>query len=257
MNRLLEIGFAPSGHWVLEGGKLSYELARHSSQKNILYAFICDGQVKYVGKTTQTLAARMAGYKTPSKSQTTNINNHMRIKQMLADGVTVEIFALPDSGLHHYGQFHLNLAAALEDDIIRVIDPEWNGGMAEVISSESATLATDPEVATAHANEPKVRSFGIFSFILQPTYYRRGFFNVGVSSEQFLGGDGETVELFLGESANPVLGYINRRANLNETPRVMGGTVLRDWFQSNADVSAVVSVEVLSPTTLRLRTDSR
>jgi hypothetical protein len=70
----------------------------------------------------------MSGYKTPTKTQTTNINNHRRIKDFLSLGVAVEILALPDSGLLHYGQFHLNLAAALEDAIIRVIDPEWNGG---------------------------------------------------------------------------------------------------------------------------------
>jgi hypothetical protein len=74
MNRLLEIGVQPAGHWLLEGNQLTYELARHSAQKNILYAFVCDGEVKYVGKTTRALATRMAGYKRPGKTQTTNIN---------------------------------------------------------------------------------------------------------------------------------------------------------------------------------------
>ena len=61
MNRLLEIGFEPAGHWLLEGSSLRYELIRHSSQANILYAFICDGEVMYVGKTV-----RMANYRGPS-----------------------------------------------------------------------------------------------------------------------------------------------------------------------------------------------
>jgi len=93
MNRLLEIGFQPAGHWLLEGNQLTFELARHSAQENILYAFVCDGEVKYVGKTTRTLATRMAGYKRPGKTQTTNINNHRRIREFLAGGVAVEIFA--------------------------------------------------------------------------------------------------------------------------------------------------------------------
>lgn len=253
MNRLLEIGFEPAGHWILENGKLGYELIRHSSQKNILYAFICDGQVKYVGKTTRALAARMAGYKTPGRTQTTNINNHQRIKQLLAEGVAVEIFALPDSGLLHYGQFHLNLAAALEDDIIRVIDPEWNGGMSE--GAVGVTMHPNTELETEQERELETEhpSIGTFSFVLQPTYYRTGFFNVGVSSQKFLGADGETIELFLGKSATPVLGTINRRANTNGTPRIMGGTALRDWFNSTASVSATISVEVLSPTAIRLQ----
>ena len=76
MNRLLDIGFEPAGHWLLQEEKLSFALTRHSTQTNILYAFVCDGIVMYFGKTVQSLSKRMAGYRTPGKTQTTNINNH-------------------------------------------------------------------------------------------------------------------------------------------------------------------------------------
>lgn len=248
MNRLLEIGFQPAGHWLLEGNQLTFELARHSAQKNILYAFVCDGEVKYVGKTTRTLATRMAGYKRPGKTQTTNINNHRRIRKFLAGGVTVEIFALPDNGLLHYGRFHLNLAAALEDDIIRTINPEWNGGRTEPVS--------EPPEPTAPEDSPMPPAVGSFAFTLHATDFRSGFFNVGVSSQGYLGADGETVELLLGGESRPVLGTINRRANINATPRVMGGTALRDWFQANASVGDSIGVEVSSPTSVRLTRSS-
>ena len=90
----------------------------------------------------------------------------------------LKILALPDNGLLHYGKFHLNPAAALEDAIIREIDPEWNGGTAESEVGLPELTATELEAST-----PIV---GTFSFTLQPTYYRTGFFNVGVSSEKFL-----------------------------------------------------------------------
>jgi len=253
MNRLLEIGFEPAGHWILENDKLKCELIRHSSQKNILYAFVCDGQVKYVGKTVRPLAARMAGYKMPGKTQTTNINNNQRIRGLLTEGVAVEILALPDNGLLHYGQFHINLAAALEDDIIRVIGPEWNGGISEGAINIPTPSPAESEAEHEPGLEPVIPSVGTFSFVLQPTYYRMGFFNVGVSSQKFLGADGETIELFLGGSVQPILGSINRRANTNGTPRIMGGTGLRNWFNLNSSVSANISVEVLSPTAIRLR----
>jgi hypothetical protein len=245
MNRLLEVGFVPAGHWVMENDKLKYELIRHSTQKNILYAFVCDGQVKYVGKTICALGIRMSGYKTPGKTQTTNINNHRRIKDLLSLGVAVEILALPDNGLLHYGQFHLNLAAALEDAIIKVIDPEWNGGAGE----DDANL---PELPITETTVPTVASF---SFTLQPTYYRTGFFNVAIEFQKFLGADGETIELFLGNGEQPILGSINRRANKNGTPRIMCGVGLRDWFNSNASVMDSILVEVLSPTAIRLRAE--
>src|SRR5690349_13211452 len=142
MNRLLEIGFEPAGHWLLDDGKLKFELSRHSTQTNILYAFVCDGDVMYVGKTICMLATRMSGYKTPGKTQTTNINNNQRILEVLARGAAVEILALPDHGLLHYGKFHLNLAAALEDDIIRKLDPVWNGGKTE--KTPDAIVGNEP-----------------------------------------------------------------------------------------------------------------
>ena len=246
MNRLLEIGFEHAGHWLLEGNKLKFELTRHSTQTNILYAFVCDGEVKYVGKTTRTLTMRMSGYKNPGRTQTTNINNHRQIHELLSRDVAIQILALPDNGLLHYGQFHLNLAAALEDDIIKRIDPEWNGGKAE--EAPTPTLAT---------SEPDTEFPPVFTktfvFTLQPTYYRTGFFNVGVTDQNHLGADGETIELFLGDDLKPALGTINRRANTNGTPRIMGGKDLRDWFKARAQVKDTIAVEVLSPTSIRLR----
>lgn len=246
MNRLLAIGFEPAGHWLLEREKLRCELTRHAAQRNILYAFVCDGEVKYVGKTRGSLSSRMSAYRTPGKgkSNSTNVGNHARIRELLAEGVAVEIFALPDNGLLHYGPFHLNLAAALEDDIIRLLNPEWNGGAKE--------SPPEPVPAVAEMEEGAPPALGSFEFTLHPTYHQRGFFNVGVAAAGYLGADGETIELFLGRRPLPVLGLINRRANTNGTPRVLGGTELRDWFQANASTMGLITIDVMSPTSIRL-----
>lgn len=251
MNRLLEIGFQPAGHWLLDHDEVVFILTRHSTQKNILYAFVCDGQVKYVGKTIQPLAKRMAGYKNPGIGQSTNIRNNKKIRDLLIGGGAVEILALPDNGLMHYGQFHLNMAAALEDDIIKVIAPEWNGGVSEQV--DAIVTPVQSEVSVVDIPNPVAKTF---TFVLQPTYYRTGFFNVGVTAEKFIGTDGETIEIYLGGADIPVLGSINRRANSNSAPRVMGGVGLRDWFTNIAVVGATIDVEVLSPNAVRLRPDA-
>lgn len=120
MNRLLEIGFLQASHWKLNGDRLEFDLSRLATQKNILYAFIADGEVKYIGKTVSPLAVRMSGYRSPGRTQTTNIRNNGNIRDVLARGGAVDIYALPDNRLLHYGQFHVNLAAGLEDDLIRL-----------------------------------------------------------------------------------------------------------------------------------------
>ena len=88
--------------------------------------------------------------------------------------------------------------------------------------------------------------------MLQPTYFRTGFFNVDVSNQKLLGADSEIIELYLGNDPKPLLGTINRHANPNGTPRVMGGTPLRDWFNFNATIKQIILVQVLSPTSIRV-----
>jgi len=88
--------------------------------------------------------------------------------------------------------------------------------------------------------------------VLHPTYYRRGFFNVRVSHASLLGGDGETIELHVADRPIPILGMINRTANANETPRIMGGTELRDWLHSAADEGDTILVKVISPNAVEL-----
>ncbi|MCA9060718.1 MAG: GIY-YIG nuclease family protein [Planctomycetaceae bacterium] len=238
MHRLLEIGFQPAGHWVLAEDGIEVQLIRHAKQSNVLYAFICDGDVKYVGKTTRLLSNRLYGYRKPGSTQTTNQRNHRLIREQLAAGVAVDILVLPDNGLLHYGQFHLNLAAGLEDSIIATIQPEWNG------------TPTRPPVEFTEV-APPVAEFGL---ILQNTYFRSGFFNVGVDHERFFGGDGEQIDIFCGEQERPILGSINRRANLNSTPRIMGGTRLRDWFQEHSHAMDTVMVSVHTPNEPQINT---
>ena len=131
MNRLLNIGFQHAGYWTVSEGRLRLVLDSHSESSNVLYAFISDGEVKYIGKTTQALKVRMNGYLNPAATQTTNIKNNKNILALLNSGESVDIFALPDNGLLNYGGFHINLAAGLEDSLITGISPEWNGNSSQ------------------------------------------------------------------------------------------------------------------------------
>ena len=81
--------------------------------RNVLYAFVSNGEIKYIWKTTKSLKKRMYSYQNPGPTQSTNIKNNGYIKELLEANEAVDIFVLPDSGLLHYGWFHINLAAGL------------------------------------------------------------------------------------------------------------------------------------------------
>jgi hypothetical protein len=126
LQRLRDIGFRKVGEWEFSAGELMCSLVAEAESRNILYAFESKGEVLYIGKTTQPLKTRMYGYQNPSPTQSTNIKNNENIKEILSSGNDVSILALPDHGLLHYGGFHLNLAAGLEDNIVFQIKPKWN-----------------------------------------------------------------------------------------------------------------------------------
>lgn len=120
------MGFHKCGEWRLEDGKLKCVLSVNATAPNVLYAFISDSKVLYVGKTVRSLKKRMYGYQNPGPTQATNIKGKKFISELLAGGSAVEIHALPDNGLLYYGGFHVNLAAGLEDSLVAQLKPKWN-----------------------------------------------------------------------------------------------------------------------------------
>ena len=133
LTRLEDIGFVSAGAWILDQGSIAIDCGEHATATNVLYAIVVDGEVAYVGKTVQKLCKRVQQYRTPGRTQYTNIRNRHEIITALTAGREVVLYVLPDNGLMHYGDFHINLAAGLEDDIIRELSPIWNGGQNETV----------------------------------------------------------------------------------------------------------------------------
>ncbi|HUS25563.1 MAG TPA: GIY-YIG nuclease family protein [Candidatus Binatia bacterium] len=128
LQRLEYMGFRKVGAWSHNGEVFKCALTDLGDSANILYAFVSNGSVLYIGKTVQPLKRRMYGYQNPALTQSTNIKANKLIKEVLGASATVEIYALPDNGLLYYGGFHVNLAAGLEDNLIKALAPPWNRG---------------------------------------------------------------------------------------------------------------------------------
>ena len=145
--QLQKIGFTLAGAWELRNDEPTVVLDEaYQGKSNILYAFVADTKLMYFGKTIRTLAKRMAGYESGHRSQITNHRNHEELRSCLKKGASVEIYVLPDNGLLHYGEFHINLAAGLEDNLIKTLSPPWNGGQKE---TENETLEPTIQVSNS------------------------------------------------------------------------------------------------------------
>jgi len=291
MQRLFEIGFQRAGRWSLDDEELILQLDELADRQNVLYAFVAGSTVKYVGKTTQSLQRRMFGYQKPNVDQRTNWRNRIAIVELFKRGQQVDILALADTGLLRYGSFHLNLAAGLEDSIIQTLKPEWNRGRTSALietpteanppdNSTEAKLEDKVQEVLQHLAKPEpaparphvaieVRSdtnaappvaapvdktltaAPYFLLTLQNTYHRTGFFNVPLNSDRYFGKDEQNITVYCGREKLQVVGKINRTANTNGTPRIMGGVPLRQWFQQRRPMSQL-KVSILDPTTIHI-----
>jgi len=151
-----------------------------------------------------------------------------------------------------YGNFRINLAAGLEDTLILKLNPDWNlTGKSLIpidINSEKPELTNDPQPITTLI--PVTTTLEI---LLGQAYYNQGFFNVVREYSQMLGVDNATIEIQLGKDNNTIIqGYINRTANKNGTPRIMGGKEFRNWIRTQFKFNEMMKVDIISPIAIRV-----
>lgn len=245
MNRLINIGFISIGHWYTDDSGVKFKLSSHHSTKNVLYTFISNGVVKYIGKTSRQLNQRMSGYQNPAPTQTTNIRVNNKINTLLRNNDRIDIFILVDNGLLKYGNFNINLAAGLEDSLIQEINPGWN-----ITGKKSSKKNQKIKDNNLDITVPTLKTLEIK---LGYAYYNQGFFNISKPNSKFFGNDKMAIEIQLGKSPTKIIsGYINRTANTNGTPRIMGGKEFRDWVQKNFTQNEIMKVNILSPVSVQL-----
>lgn len=285
MDRLLQIGFRDVGCWTFVGQGLQLQLETLPTHRSALYAFATDSSVLHVGKTAGTLSGRLRAYITPHQSQRTNVRNRTAILDLLRAGKKVRILGWIDPGLHRIGPFDLNMAAGLEDSIIGMLAPPWNGARAAAaaeipqrrspllpanatqfalpassvpkglalasvpkLSGTSVSAAhslTSPPLSSVHSN----REVTTFKVRLGKTYYEKGFFNVPVAFSTLFGSHGSTVLLYCGGERTLVHAVLDRKANQQSgTPRIYGKSELAHWLQRNFQLDGMLTVTALSPT---------
>lgn len=157
LDRLIALNFRRVGNWELSNTVLRLVLPPPMpTAQDLLYAFTVDGELSYIGKTTQGLVRRMQGYRSPpataERGGSTNINNNRRIVEALTRGASVDIYVLDNLPPHQHGGFQVNLAAGLEDTLVRELSPAWNGQRMQ--SAPRASVGPSPALTGASVPAP-------------------------------------------------------------------------------------------------------
>jgi hypothetical protein len=197
----------------------------------------------------------MYAYQNPGPTQTTNIRVNSAIENLLKGKDPVDIFILDHNGLLSYGGFKINLAAGLEDTLIYEINPVWNltGKNSTSVENQDESENFDEAIIEPDFSMTANKTLEIK---LGSAYYNQGFFNINMANSGRFGNDNSTIEIQLGfKPIKIITGYINRTANTNGTPRIMGGKELKDWIQNNFQFNELMKVDIFSPVSIRLYKD--
>ena len=265
---LLALGFKHIAAWGPADPWLDYVIPNEQLQKamallsvgSALYAFCIGPEVVYLGKTSQSLKKRFRGYCKPANTQSTNKKCHAAIKAALSANKTVDILAFASADNQAFRGFEINLAAGLEDILIRSFAPAWNGGAKGVILTESALREaeqmvedTEPPTLTDTEEIEGAIAIGCFAITLGATYYTKGIINPGLEASDLLGADGELLTIRFSDGTPAVVTRIDRRANRNGSVRFVGSNqAISAWFQTHFSPGEVVAAKVLDANLVKL-----
>jgi len=120
------MGFKKIGVWKKDNKAFTFSINWNSKCNNLVYGFVIGREIKYIGKTDDTLHKRLMGYKNPGISQNTNIRLKDNILEALINNRIVDIFILiPEEKIYFEG-YCLNISAGLEGTLIKEFKPAWN-----------------------------------------------------------------------------------------------------------------------------------
>lgn len=123
---LIGIGLEDAASWTLDGGRLKVvgdKPARWrwlTARPGALYAFSSRDKVLYIGRRATTLSKYLAELATA----TTTIPQ--AIRKLLSAGKEVRVLVLTDHPAISWGPFAIDLAAGLEESLIKSFKPPWN-----------------------------------------------------------------------------------------------------------------------------------
>lgn len=116
LEELIELGFELVTEWVMKGAKIGPRTFDWKDHGGWLYAFVVDGEVKYIGFTSRVLRSRMGDYSHIQNSQTTRLRKIIIAE--LAAGRSVEVFGKRE--------FSNDVLVAEEARVRTIYWPPWN-----------------------------------------------------------------------------------------------------------------------------------
>jgi len=116
LDDLVQPGFEPVTQWVMKGERIGPASFKWQDHGGWLYAFVVDGEVKYIGLTDRVLRSRMSDYSHIKNSQTDRLRG--LIVHELTAGRIVDVFG--------WKQRDVDILRVEEARLRATYHPPWN-----------------------------------------------------------------------------------------------------------------------------------
>lgn len=249
MEKLENIGFIKVGAWIRDSN-LNHTITKHLDERSLLYSFISDSEVIYIGKTADTLRNRMNGYRNAGKSQRTNTRVKEQILDLLQNKKEVDIYILIDNANLTFMSYNISLAAGLEDSLISDIQPKLNFRGNNSIRKQEA-----PPECINLIDENLLRAVITAKTVeikLGQEYWNKGFFNFSKKERDYLPTEPTNIRMVLGDGAEFIIEGRFLFSTKDGQPRVTANRSLRAWFQANKKIGDKIKVDIIEPALFKI-----
>ena len=220
--QLIDLNFSVIGFWKKSNEGLSYEVLDNKHNEfeidNSLYVFFDkeNDRILYVGKTTQTLKKRFYGY-IRGNGQSTNSKIHNKLVKERSEKIL--ILSLNDVLPFNWGIYNINLAAGLEDSMIEIENPLWNGKCSETEINEESSIENHSKIIDK-----------FFIVTLSKTYFEIGSINVPLKKSDLLGKHDDIITIELSKDNKQITTQINRNAVKNRSVRINQNKEIKEYY---------------------------
>lgn len=234
--QLIDLKFTAIGFWKNDEDGLNYEVFENKSNEfeidNSLYVFFDSekDRILYVGKTTQTLKKRFYGY-IRGNGQSTNSKIHKKLVKERTGKIL--ILSLNDVLPFNWGIYNINLAAGLEDSIIEIENPLWNGKCSETEINEQSSIENHSKI---------IDKFFIVS--LAKTYFEIGSINVPIKKSDLLGKHDDIITIELSKVNKQITTQINRNAVKNNSVRINPNREIKEYYNKFYNMGDKVKITI-------------
>ena len=249
MKNINELGFEKVGKWSFKNELFKFELNDNYTNRNILYSFVIEDEIKYIGKSIKTISQRLNGYKNPNITQRTNFRLNNLIIEKLKEGKEVEIYLFVDNAELNYRGKNINLSAGLEDNLIAEYLPEWNSlGKNRKLSKQKKGIKIEEKENIME----KVYKEEIIIKIGE-AYYNQGFFNIGSKYSELLPKNNlDPIKIQIEEN-EIIIGKIYKFSNSGQTRIKDPSGEYKKWVQRNFNKKEIFKVEIIEKDFIKLK----